>query len=86
MKKWRLQMQISSREFNHDIGKAKKSSLENPVIITERGKPSHVLLSYRDYEKLIMKQSSMADLLSSDDNIEIEFKKLNVQAKAVELD
>ena len=33
---------ISSREFNHDAGAAKKAAATGPVFITNRGKPAHV--------------------------------------------
>ncbi|AZE22438.1 VapB protein (antitoxin to VapC) [Pseudomonas chlororaphis subsp. aureofaciens] len=41
---------ISSREFNQDTSGAKKASRNGPVIITDRGRPAHVLLSIEDYE------------------------------------
>jgi prevent-host-death family protein len=43
---------ISSRELNQDTSGAKKASRQGPVIITDRGKPAHVLLSMEEYEKL----------------------------------
>ena len=46
---------ISSREFNQDAGGAKKAADKGPVIITDRGKPAHVLLSFEDYQKLLGK-------------------------------
>ena len=36
---------VTSRELNHDIGRAKKAAKSGPVFITDRGKPAHVLLS-----------------------------------------
>lgn len=42
----------TSREFNQHASEAKKSSLAGPVIITDRGRPAHVLLSFADYKKL----------------------------------
>lgn len=44
---------ITSREFNQDLGRAKKASFDGPVVITDRGRPSHVLMSYSDYQKLV---------------------------------
>lgn len=43
---------ISSGELNHDLGKAMRAATHNPVIITESGKPSYVLLSYTEYQRL----------------------------------
>lgn len=36
---------LSSREVNQDLGRAKRASQSGPVIITDRGRPAHVLLS-----------------------------------------
>ena len=44
---------ISSREFNQDAGGAKKAAEKGPVIITDRGRPAHVLLSFENYQKLL---------------------------------
>jgi PHD/YefM family antitoxin component YafN of YafNO toxin-antitoxin module len=40
---------ITSRAFNQDVSAAKRAAATAPVIITDRGKPSHVLLSVADY-------------------------------------
>lgn len=45
-------MQMTSREFNQDLGRAKRESLNEPVIITDRGVPKHVLMSYEDYQAI----------------------------------
>ncbi len=45
-------MQMTSREFNQDLGKAKRQSLNEPVIITDRGVPKHVLMSYEAYQTM----------------------------------
>jgi prevent-host-death family protein len=43
---------VSSRELNQDLGKAKRAATQTPVIITDRGKPAFVLLSYAEYQRL----------------------------------
>lgn len=43
---------VTSRELNLDIGRAKRAARNGPVIITDRGKPTHVLLSIEDYDRL----------------------------------
>lgn len=40
---------MSSREFNQNVSLAKRVSSRGPVLITDRGVPSHVLLSIKDY-------------------------------------
>src|ERR1043166_3958182 len=59
---WRSPMTtttISSREFNQDAGGAKRAAVEGPVIITDRGRPSHVLLTYDAYLALLGQQSQI---------------------------
>ncbi len=43
---------MSSREFNQDTARAKRAAREGPVFITDRGKPSHVLLTKEDFDRL----------------------------------
>ena len=43
---------LSSRQFNQDASKAKKAAKRSPVVITDRGRPAHVLLSIEQYQKL----------------------------------
>ncbi len=65
---------LSSREFNQDASKAKKATLNGPVIITDRGQPAHVLLSFTEYKRLTGARTKIADLLAMPDseNIELE--------------
>ncbi len=65
---------LSSREFNHDVGKAKKAASTGPVIITDRGRPSHVLLTIEEYQRLTGKQANIVDLLAMPMADKIEFE------------
>lgn len=76
-----MTLTMSSREFNQETGRAKKAAENEPVFITDRGEPSHVLLSIEEYRKLTAskpaetpKGKSIAELLSmpSDDDIDFE--------------
>lgn len=62
---------ITSRDFNQDVSGAKRLAATEPVMITDRGKPSHVLLSIEDYRRLIADRRSIVDWLSADDDIEL---------------
>lgn len=69
---------FSSRELNQDIGRAKRATHTGPVIITDRGKPVHVLLSYEEYLRLTGKQISIVDQLGLPpgiEDVEVEFPK-----------
>ncbi|WP_182379631.1 type II toxin-antitoxin system Phd/YefM family antitoxin [Nocardioides sp. WS12] len=54
---------ITSREFNRDVSAAKRAALGGPVVITDKGRPSHVLLSISDYEELKRRAGTLADRL-----------------------
>lgn len=56
---------LTSREFNQDTGRAKQAARHGPVIITDRGAPANVLLTYRDYQRLIAKGASLVDVLAA---------------------
>jgi prevent-host-death family protein len=64
---------LSSREFNQDASKAKKAAKSGPVVITDRGRPAHVLLSFEDYKRLTGGRTRIADLLSMTGVEDIEF-------------
>ncbi len=55
---------LTSREFNQDASGAKKAANDGPVIITDRGKPAHVLLSIEEYQRLIGDSKNIVDLLA----------------------
>jgi prevent-host-death family protein len=63
---------FSSREFNQDVSKAKRVALDEPVFVTDRGKPTHVLLSLDSYRQLVGKSEMLADLLASAEPIAAE--------------
>jgi prevent-host-death family protein len=64
---------ISSREFNQDAGGAKKAADKGPVIITDRGRPSHVLLSFEYYRKLLGAGPSLLDVLAQKEEGDFDF-------------
>lgn len=64
---------ISSRKFNQDTSGAKKAAERGPVFITDRGRPSHVLMTVEDYRRIAGKNASIVELLAMPDAEEIEF-------------
>jgi prevent-host-death family protein len=65
---------MSSREFNQDTGRAKRAAKRGPVFITDRGRPSHVLLSVEEYQKITGGQKSIAELLAMAEAARIPFE------------
>ncbi|QIM62071.1 prevent-host-death protein [Pasteurellaceae bacterium Orientalotternb1] len=69
---------ISSREFNQHLSQAQKAAQLAPVIITNRGEPAYVLMSYAEYEKQLQSKpflSALEALTPSDPALaDIEFE------------
>jgi len=78
---------ISSREFNQDVGRAKKAATQGPVIITDRGKPAHVLLTIDAYQRMSGGGGTIVDLLAMPEGAEIDFQpgKLSQVARPADL-
>lgn len=55
---------LSSRQFNQDASKAKRAAEGGPVIITDRGRPAHVLLTFDEYRRITGGRTRIADLLA----------------------
>lgn len=55
---------FSSRQFNQDSSGAKKAANDGPVFITDRGNPSHVLITMDTYIELTGKASNIVELLA----------------------
>jgi prevent-host-death family protein len=64
---------ISSREFNQDTAGAKKAARRGAVFITDRGEPSHVLLSIDEYKALLGNSPNIVDVLEMAGSEGIEF-------------
>jgi prevent-host-death family protein len=56
---------FTAREFNQDISKAKRFAASEPVFVTDRGRPTHVLLSIAAYRQLSGERQSVLDLIGA---------------------
>ncbi len=55
---------LSSRQFSQDASRAKRAARGGHVVITDRGRPAHVLMTYDDYQKMKPQSTNIADLLA----------------------
>ena len=65
---------LSSRDFNQDASKAKRAADAGPVIITDRGRPAHVLLTFAEYKRITGVRTPIADLLAAPGAAEAELE------------
>lgn len=60
---------VTSRSFNQDVSQAKRLARSEPLLVTDRGRPTHVLLSYEAYRALAGTTETLIDLLAIDDQV-----------------
>jgi PHD/YefM family antitoxin component YafN of YafNO toxin-antitoxin module len=56
---------VTSREFNQDVSRAKRFAMIEPVYVTDRGRPTHVLISIDAWRVLSGERENMVQLLAS---------------------
>jgi prevent-host-death family protein len=76
---------MSEEEFSRYVDAAKRAAIREPVFITERGKPSHVLLSIDGYRRLSGKGSDVVERLSMDDDADFEPAPVRLDLRAPDL-
>lgn len=71
---------LHAQEFAQDVHKAITATENGPVVITDHGIPSHVLLSYQEYQRLLELKHSIASSLAmpSDTDVEFEAPRVNI--------
>jgi len=65
---------MTSREANQDFRRAKREAKTGPLIITQRGRPANVLMTYDEYKRLTEKPKSLFDLLAMPGKEEVDFE------------
>lgn len=63
---------ISSGEFRRAVGRAKRAAKLGPVLITDRGETTHVLLTIEEYRRI--KGPNIVEMLWCPEAAEIEFE------------
>ena len=79
---------LSSRAFNQDTSAAKRAAEQGPVVITDRGRPAYVLMTYAACERSRGPQLSAADALAmpEDGEFETEFPRVALAARDIDLE
>lgn len=79
---------FTSRDFNRDPGSIKRAALSGPVFITDRNKPSLVVLAIKDYEQLAGRGRTLFDVLMPDDDQDFDFDppRSGIASRPAELD
>ena len=80
---------MTSREFNQHVSRAKRAAKDGPVIITERGKPSYVLMRHEEFAKkpaLPNRPQNALEALTDPNasDIDVEFPRLQISFREVD--
>lgn len=71
---------LSSRAFHEDVEGAKRAALEGPVILTDRGRATHVLLSIEAYRRLV-EGASIGERLALPGAEDVDFEAPRVEIR-----
>lgn len=77
---------MTSADFNQNPSRAKRQADQQPVVITDHGKASYVLMRYSDYEKKLKPFRSVADALHDrrpEADRDFEFERLRFQPRDI---
>lgn len=66
---------VTGKEFNQRPSRVKRAAENEPVVITEHGRPSFVLMTYAEYQRLHTAPADLAAWLEMDtgDGADIDF-------------
>ncbi len=67
---------LSSREFNRDVSHAKREARIEPVLITDRGQPTHVLMSIEDFRRFSGESENILEILAMPEAVELDASEL----------
>jgi hypothetical protein len=79
---------LTNSEFDQNVSAAKEAALHGPVFITDGDRPTHVLLTIGDYQRLTSQAMSLAEALAHPGSADFEFEppRLDIHFKPPDLD
>jgi prevent-host-death family protein len=72
---------VTAAEFNQRPSRVKRAAEDEPVVITEHGRPSFVLLTYAEYQRLLRKPTDLAEWLEMGEEIEFEIEPVGLDIR-----
>ena len=76
---------VTSRDFNNDVAAAKRRAANEPVIITDRGRPSYVLLSIREFARLHGQRGNIVDELRMSEDVALDARRVDLELRVPDL-
>ena len=63
---------VTAQAFNRNPSSAKRAAGDEPVVITDRGRPAYVLMNFRTYEQMSGQGGSLLEAHALDTDTELE--------------
>lgn len=76
---------VSGAEFNQRPSQVKRAAEVEPVVITEHGRPSLVLMTYADYVRLRQVPGDLASWLEMDEDVDFGIETSGFDLEPAEL-
>ena len=76
---------VTAAEFNRYPSQVKRAAAEEPVVITEHERPSFVLLTFAEYQRLTGAPGDLAEWLEMDEDIDFEIEPVGLHLEPAEL-
>jgi prevent-host-death family protein len=76
---------VTAAEFNQRPSQVKRAAEVEPVVITEHSRPSFVLLTYAEYQRLLGTPTDLAQWLEMDEEIEFEIDPIGLDIRSAQL-
>jgi prevent-host-death family protein len=72
---------VTAAEFNQRPSQVKRAAEDEPVVITEHSRPSFVLLTYAEYQRLLRTPADLAEWLEMDGEVEFEIEPVGLDIR-----
>jgi hypothetical protein len=63
---------LNSREFDRDVSLAKREARIEPVLITDRGQLTHLLMSLSDFHRFTGESDNILELLAMPESVDLD--------------
>ncbi len=76
---------VPATEFNRNPSHIKRLAATAPVVVTEHDRPTLVVLSFEEYERLLGVPADLASWLEMGDDVEFEIEPITFELRTVDL-
>ncbi|MEJ7705908.1 MAG: type II toxin-antitoxin system prevent-host-death family antitoxin [Nocardioidaceae bacterium] len=76
---------VTGAEFNQRPSQVKRAAETEPVVITEHNRPSFVLMTYAEYQRLHNAPTNLAEWLEMETDVDFEVEQIGFGIEPAEL-